>query len=124
MTLSVKNEPPENRTLKTAKTPEILDFLGVLWYNNEGGRNATGAHLKRWRLLLSLTEGDFFAPSEYIEEGVVPMIFQKHLCLSWLLTKRFSRSVRYLSRLQLCSSGANKTKKITAQMLTTLRLSF
>ena len=62
-------------------------------------------------LPIKFTEGEIFTPSEYIEEGVVPMIFQKHLCLSWLLTKRFSRSVRYLSRLQLCSSGANKQKR-------------
>ena len=49
------------------------------------------------------------------EEGVVPMIFHHAPCFAeWLPTKRYLLLLWYLSRLRLCLSTANKTKKITA----------
>ena len=40
-------------------------------------------------LPINFTEGDIFTPSEYIEEGVVPMIFQKHLCVTYDNYRRY-----------------------------------
>ena len=40
-------------------------------------------------LPIKFTEGEIFTPSEYIEEGVVPMIFQKHLCVTYDNYRRY-----------------------------------